>query len=213
MERASVSAISLRHILASPGYAPGTIAVKVTWMKRVFNACQMHRSMYPSIFNRFPVIQPVSSKVHHFSTFLHILASPVYALGTIAVNIRWMERGFNAGQTRSSIYPSIFNRLWAIARYWSEIATFSYPLAFNAMVTLEFREKFGPQKTRIMGATRHWRQFDDRLSRLDTIPACDGQTDGHVGETDVQPISITCTVWLTHVKNEHGLTLTERIQY
>jgi len=32
----------------------------------------------------------------------------------------------------SSIYASIFNRLRAIARYWSEIATFSYPLAFNA---------------------------------------------------------------------------------
>jgi len=43
---------SLRHILASPGYAPGTIAVNVTWMERGFNACQMHRSMYPSIFNR-----------------------------------------------------------------------------------------------------------------------------------------------------------------
>jgi len=27
------------------------------------------RSVYPSIFNRFPVIQPVSSKVRHFSTF------------------------------------------------------------------------------------------------------------------------------------------------
>ena len=80
-ERASVSAIRLRHILASPGYAPGTIAVK----------------------------------------------------------------GFNVGQRHSSIYPSIFNRLRAIARYWSEIATFSYPLAFNApvggMFPLEFREK------------------------------------------------------------------------
>ena len=32
------------------------------------------------------------------------------------------------------MYTSIFNRLWAIARYWSEIATFSYPLAFNAPV-------------------------------------------------------------------------------
>ena len=76
-ERASVSAISLRHILASPGYAPGTIAINVTWMKRGFNACQTHRSMYQStcIFNRFPVIQPVSSKVRNFSTFLHILAS------------------------------------------------------------------------------------------------------------------------------------------
>jgi len=50
--------------------------------------------------------------------------------GTIAVNVRptWMERGFNAGQTH------IFNRLRAIERYWSEIATFSYPLAFNARV-------------------------------------------------------------------------------
>jgi len=31
-------------------------------------------------------------------------------------------------------YTSIFNRLRAIARYWSEIATFPYPLAFNAPV-------------------------------------------------------------------------------
>ena len=36
-ERASVSVISLRHILASPG----TIAVNVTWMERGFNAGQM----------------------------------------------------------------------------------------------------------------------------------------------------------------------------
>jgi len=52
---------SLRHILAFPGYAPGTIAVNVTWMKKGFNACQTHRRMYPSIFNRFPGFQPVSS--------------------------------------------------------------------------------------------------------------------------------------------------------
>ena len=43
---------SLRHIFASPGYAPGTIAVNVTWMERGFNAGQTHRNMYPSIFNR-----------------------------------------------------------------------------------------------------------------------------------------------------------------
>jgi len=41
-----------------------------------------------------------------------------------------MERGFNAGQMHSSIYPFIFNRLRAIY----EIATFSYPFAFNAPV-------------------------------------------------------------------------------
>ena len=50
------------------------------------------------------------------------------------VNVKWTEKEFNAGQTHSSIYPSIFNRLRAIVRYWSEIATFSYPLAFNAPV-------------------------------------------------------------------------------
>ena len=90
--------------------------------------------MYPSIFNRFPVIQPVISKVRHFSTFLHILAFPGYTPATIAVNGTSMERGFNSGQTDCSMYPSIFNRLGAIARYWSEISTFSYPLAFNAQL-------------------------------------------------------------------------------
>jgi len=60
---------------------------------------------------------------------------PGYAPGTVSVNATWMERGFNAGQTNSSIYSSIVNRLRAITRYWSEIATFSYhPLPFNAPV-------------------------------------------------------------------------------
>ena len=55
--------------------------------------------------------------------------------GTIAVNITWMERGsFNASQMHSSMYPSIFKRLRAIVRCWSEIATFSYLLAFKAPV-------------------------------------------------------------------------------
>ena len=102
---------SLSYILASPVYAPKTIAVNVTWMKkkRGFNACQMHCSMFPTIFNRFPVIQPVSSKVHHFSTFFAHFGLPGYAPGTIEVNFTWMERGFNDGQTPRCIYPSIFN--------------------------------------------------------------------------------------------------------
>jgi len=37
---------SLRHIFASPGYAPGTIAVNVIWIKRGSNAGQTHRSIY-----------------------------------------------------------------------------------------------------------------------------------------------------------------------
>ena len=52
------------------------------------------------------------------------------------------------------IYPSIFNRLQAIARYWSEIATFSYPLHLMPPLGCSHwnsGKKFGPQKTRIMG--------------------------------------------------------------
>jgi len=103
------------------------------------------------------------------------------------------------------MYPSIFYRLRVIARYWSEIATFSYPLAFNAPVgvfPLEFWEKFSPQKTRIMGLpgsedslTIGW-AVSKQYQRVS-----DGQTDGR---TDVLPIAIMCTscaVWLTHVKN------------
>ena len=62
----------------------------------------------------------------------------------------WIEREFNSCQTPSNMYPSIFNRLWAIARYWSEIATFSYPLACWRCSHWNSGKNFGPQKTRIM---------------------------------------------------------------
>ena len=54
---------SLKHILASRGYAAETIAVNVTWIDGEFNACQTPHSIYPSIFNRFPAIQPVTLQV------------------------------------------------------------------------------------------------------------------------------------------------------
>jgi len=83
---------SLRHILASPGYAPGSIAVNVTWIEREFNACQTNCSMYLSIFNCFPVIQHVSLKFCHFSTFFAHFGLPGYTPGTIVVNVTWIER-------------------------------------------------------------------------------------------------------------------------
>ena len=60
---------SLVAVSYSPSVVIMAVSVNVTRMKRGFNACQTHRSMYPSIFNRFRVIQPVSPKVSHFSTF------------------------------------------------------------------------------------------------------------------------------------------------
>ena len=99
----------LPHIVF-PWVRPWDNRGKFTWIEREFNGGQTPRSMYPSIFNRFPVIQASSLKVRHFSTFLHILASPEYAPGTIAVNVtykykykyKWefVERGLQIVQGR-----------------------------------------------------------------------------------------------------------------
>jgi len=102
------------------------------------NASQ-HVSIYLQPFLRYSGISVANDwfstgLVSEWAFFNHILLSAGYAPGTMAVNVTWTEREFNACQTHRSMYTSIFNRLHAIARYWSEIATFSYPLAFNAPV-------------------------------------------------------------------------------
>ena len=58
------------HLTLPYGVAPGTIAVNVPRLERGFNACKTPRCIYPSIFNRFPVIQAGSLKIRHFSTFI-----------------------------------------------------------------------------------------------------------------------------------------------
>jgi len=63
----------------------------------------LSKHMYPSIFNHFPVIQP---GVRHFSTFFAHFGLPGYAPGTIAVNVTWIKREFNACQTHRSMYTS-----------------------------------------------------------------------------------------------------------
>jgi len=64
-----------------PGDAPVVITQNVAWMKRQFSACQTPRTMYPSIFNSFPVIQTASAKNHRFHvrqpTFLFPLETPL----------------------------------------------------------------------------------------------------------------------------------------
>ena len=54
------------HIFASPGDAPGAITLNVVWMEREFDAYTLSRSMYPSIFNSFPVIRTASAKTRRF---------------------------------------------------------------------------------------------------------------------------------------------------
>jgi len=70
------------HIFDSPRDAPAIIAQYVAWMERQFNACQIPRSMYPSIFNSFRVIrclsQCVSPKIAICTTILFPLGTPLW---------------------------------------------------------------------------------------------------------------------------------------
>jgi len=76
----------------------------------IFTAYKLSRSMYPSIFNNFPVIRTASAKKSPFShTAAHIFVSSRDALATIMQYVAWMERQFNACQTARSMYLSIFN--------------------------------------------------------------------------------------------------------
>jgi len=71
------------HILVSSGDAPGAIMLNVVWMGRKFDVYKLSqtRSMYPSIFNSFPVIRTASAKNRRFHvlqpTFLFPLETPL----------------------------------------------------------------------------------------------------------------------------------------
>ena len=69
------------HIFVSPRNAPGAITLNVVWIEREFDANKLSRSMYPSIFNSFPVIRTASAKNRRFHvpqpTFLFPLETPL----------------------------------------------------------------------------------------------------------------------------------------
>ena len=99
------------HISVSPGDAPAAITLNIVWMEREFDAYKLSRSVYPSIFNSFPVIRTASAKKSPFSrTAAHIFVSPGDAPATITQYVARMERQFNAYQTTRSMCLSIFNR-------------------------------------------------------------------------------------------------------
>ena len=72
---------NVAHIFVFPGNATEEITQYVAWMERQFNACKTSRSMYPSIFNSFPVIRTAIAKNRCFhvpqTTFLFPLETPL----------------------------------------------------------------------------------------------------------------------------------------
>ena len=71
------------HIFISPGDALGAVTLNVVWMERdiLFDAYKLSRSMYPSIFDSFPVIPTASAKKCRFHisqpSFLYPLETPL----------------------------------------------------------------------------------------------------------------------------------------
>ena len=102
------------HILASPGYAPRTIAVNVTRLERGFNVCKMPLCIYPSVFNRFPVIQAGSLKLRHFSTFFCTFWPPWET-----VEDRWVYMPSIVTMAVSAAILEIFNvKEWPDLEIW-----------------------------------------------------------------------------------------------
>ena len=60
-------------------------------MERKFDAYKLARSMYPSIFNSFPVIRTANAKNRHFHA-AHIFVSTGDAPAISTQYVAWMER-------------------------------------------------------------------------------------------------------------------------
>jgi len=100
-------------------------------------------------------------------------------------------------------------RLRAIARYWSEIATFSYPLHLMpqfGVFPLEFRETFGPQKTRIIWGYHTAGSEDSLTVEPFRHNISVWRTDKRMDRTYPAYTAIMCALSLTHVKNSHHPT-------
>jgi len=99
-------------VFLSPRDTVRPIVLNFAWTERHCHACKMPLSMYPSIYNTFPVIRTASAKKSPFSrTAAHIFVSLGVgdAPAIITQYVAWMERQFNACQTPCSMYLSIFS--------------------------------------------------------------------------------------------------------
>ena len=62
----SVSCTALRSTILISFFFPLPIALNFAWTKRHCHACKTPRSMYPSIYNSFPVIRTTIAKKSQF---------------------------------------------------------------------------------------------------------------------------------------------------
>jgi len=104
------------HIFVSPGNAPGAITLNIVWMEREFIAYKLSRSMYPSIFNSFPVIRTAIAKKSPFSrTAAHLFVPPGDAQLRLSRNTlhEWKDNSMLAKPLAACAYlSSILSELY-----------------------------------------------------------------------------------------------------
>jgi len=180
--------------------APETIAVNVTQLERGFNACKTSRCIYPCIFNRFPVIQAGSLKVHHFSTFFAHFGLPCVCpwdnRGKCYMDGKRIQCLSNASH-HVPIYLQPFLRYRELLVENCDIFTLHLCLtATQAVTPSEFREDLSTHKTRmnvLLCGGESMTIYSAVLIQYQRV------TDGR---TDVHPISITCFSIADARKNE-----------
>ena len=152
-ERASVSAISLRHAhFGLPWVRPCDNRGKCHMNEKSIQ-CSNVSQRVRIYLQLFPVIQPVSSKVRHFSTFCTFWPHLVTLWdnrGKCYMEGKRIQCWSNASQ-HVHIYLQPFTSYRDIGR---KLQLFPTPLHITAPLGCfhwNSGEKFGPQKTRIMG--------------------------------------------------------------
>ena len=114
-------------VFLSPGDAVEPNPLNFAWTERQCHACKTPPTMYPSIYNSFPVIRTTNAKNRHFYVCRpSFFVCPGDALVAITQNVAWMKTQFSACQTPCSMYPSIFNSFPVIRTASAKIAVFTY---------------------------------------------------------------------------------------
>jgi len=192
------------HIFVSPGDIPGAITLNVVRMERDY---KLSRSMYPSIFNSFPVIRTASAKNRPFHvpqpTFLFPPETPLL-----------LSRNMLHGWKENSM-PSIYYRFWDTAIYLGKSRHFIIPVAFDAPLggfPSENRHPLWDGKTRMVSLPE-----DEKISKISlfvltwSTNVTDGRTDRR---TDRQTLrdSIDRACIASRGKNEVKMAVRNAVQ-
>jgi len=103
------------HIFVSPGDAPGAITLNIVWMEREFDAYKLSRSVYPSIFNSFPVIRTASANNRRFHVPQPTFLFPLETLLRLSRNMlhQWKDNSMLAKPLAACTYlSSILSELY-----------------------------------------------------------------------------------------------------